>query len=620
MSYTKYSMYLLSCYIVAFCAHADDLSDAFNNVVNTVKNTGVSMGVGIAETFSGECLRSNCYYTFAIWNDSPGPIRAAREDVKKVMGVDFDGDIIESYVIAPFDHFGGAQGTPFYHSNLYFKVALQIDKNNENMYQNYSKIHGTPNKPFWQSLYRKNIAIPDPDSTHVYYYRVYSQQGVVKAEYLGLKTTSDQFSGVFYNNTTTPVHLKFLKNSVSYQVTLEPGTFSILNSDPNTSNSIRPTEKDKEQRFFTFLNNGKQFMQIPVTPIGICNLLPDPKKQGAFTVGDPMVYTYEVYQGHSGLAAGMQGLAIGHYTQMADPKDQTKIVVRDINPVQCSVWLQSADQAKQQLPAAQQAESNFFDFPGQVWLLYQTSDWSLQQKITPGSVTDFMLLRPKISEQQASVYVVALNTQDDTKAKQWISRFLQGTIGKDATKVVDQIQKFDASTVFTTIVANPAGTIDDSAQNGSGLTGMLLVADSFTPRGVGSGPFYYTIPPLIVRLDQLQEIFNSFFDGKKVGTAQDQVTLSQTLAQKIVSWIKIYSTQGAQVTNDVIALLTKYGADRLLSSTAKGQLTALGKKALDMILTGPVSIKNYPAIVQAGNNEYILSGGEKPTSWPAKST
>lgn len=611
---------------ISWCMYADELSDAFNGAVDGAKNSfsGVSNMVdGMAAAFTGECHGANCYYTFAVWNDSPGPILAAREDVKKVLGADFDGDVIEAYAIDPYKHFGGSPGVPFYHAHLYYKIALQIDKNNEHMYEQYGTTAPTSrSKPSWHSLYRKNIAIPDPDSSHVYYYRVYSQQGVVKAEYLGMKTTTDQFNGVFFNNSSfSGITLKFLKNKKTYQVTLEPGTFSTLSSDTEVEHSIRPDSK--EQRYFTFLRDNKQFMQLPIPVEGIANMMQDPKNPKKFIAGDPMVYTYEVYQGSSGPSVGLQGLSIGHYTQMIDPKSTTKAVVRDINPVECHVWLQSAAQALQAQKASKDTPS-FLDFPGQVWIIYQTHDSVIQQKITPGSVADFTLVRPQIAEQQAYLYVVALDTTDDAKAKQWLARFTKGTIGKDAHKLVAPIQKFDAATVLSTIMPSPYGTIDDTAQGGSGVVGKVLLVDAFSPRGVGFGPFYYTINPMLIQLDQLRDTFVAFLDGKKMGTESAKEAFYQQFDTKLIEMIQTYPSKPQAVINQIFSWLQQYGYDRLFENPqASGSarvLNSLGKKARDILISGPVSIQNYPAFAQAGSNEYVLSGGQKPTTWPATRT
>ena len=72
---------------------------------------------------------------------------------------------------------------------------------------------------------------------------------------------------------------------------------------------------------------------------------PDPNKAPTYVPADPMLYTYEVFQGSQGLDVSMQGLGIGNYTQTVG-KDSTKNVVRDINPLECHVWYQSSDQYK----------------------------------------------------------------------------------------------------------------------------------------------------------------------------------------------------------------------------------------------------------------------------------
>ena len=91
---------------------------------------------------------------------------------------------------------------------------------------------------------RKNIAYPDA-TIIFYHYRAYSDRTIPKVEYLGIKTTTPEFNGVFLNSATQAVSLQYMKNGVTYVVTLEPDTFSLLSSDSWVKNSIRPQRSAK---------------------------------------------------------------------------------------------------------------------------------------------------------------------------------------------------------------------------------------------------------------------------------------------------------------------------------------------------------------------------------------
>ena len=550
-----------------------------------------------------------------------------------MLGIDFDGDITESKEIPPYSHGGGIPKGPnsdgkFYHSGLYLKVALQFDQNNQNLYESYDVNTQVGNQNFkWSTNRRWNIAYPDPKN--VYSYRMYTERHIVKAEYLGIKTTTNEFNGVFVNTTNEDakgnvasqgqnVLLQFMKNNVNYQVTLEPGIFNILNSDANVPNSMRPKD-DTEKRSLTFLTMDKRILaQIPLTPEAICNMLPDPKKEGAFIPGDPMLYTYEIFQGTKGISVGMQGLAVGHYKQTLDVNNPTKNVVRDINPLECHVWYQSPQDTQKMLDP--KSTDVAFNPQEQVWISYVTKDSVVQKKINPGDVVDFTILRPQVSEKQALLFVVALQTNDDTKAQAFLKRLTDGIIGKDAITPKVQVSDFNASVVFTKIEANDKGVVDDT--QGSGITGAVLVMDMFSPRGLGYGPYYYMIPSPLLRMDQLSNALSSFLDPKKIGVTDKKSGddfQTKTLNPKIVTWITNYQKNKQGVKQEVTSYVQQYASSGFFEKDGK-TLSSFGKHALAMVLTGPVSIENYPLIRQAGTNEFILLAGEKPKEWPGAKT
>ena len=139
-----------------------------------------------------------------------------------------------------YDHIGGQANGTFWHMDLYFKFAVQWDVNNKFLYESYSASGKPPRETNWNALYRRNIAYPD--AKNVYHYRAYSERTIPKVEYLGIKTTTPEFNGVFLNSATQAVGLQCMKNGVSYTVTLEPDTFSLLSSDSWVKNSIRPAK------------------------------------------------------------------------------------------------------------------------------------------------------------------------------------------------------------------------------------------------------------------------------------------------------------------------------------------------------------------------------------------
>ena len=103
------------------------------------------------------------------------------------------------------------------------------------------------------------------------------------------------------------------------------------------------------------------------------------------------------------------------------------------------------------------------------------------------------------------------------KQKHFSKRLSDGVIGQGALEPFVTVPDFDASTVLKTITANPKGIIDDTKGSGSsGIQGLVLVVDYFSPRGLGYGPYYYTIQPALLRVDQVSGLFGSFLDTKKI--------------------------------------------------------------------------------------------------------
>jgi len=617
--FLKFSLIIIFCLqtiIINTDDGVDQLTNAFNGAWGSVKDYGENFGTGIAESFSGKCLKEDCNYTLIVWNDSPGTINVAIEDVKKLMGINVDGSVNHEVQVPPYENKGGVPKGIFWHMDLYFKVALQIDVNNLGLYESYSAAQKPSGLTNWNTIFRKNIAYPD--AKNIYYYRTYTDKSVPKAEYLGIKTTTNEFNGVFTNSAAQSVTLKFMKNNQNYEVTLESGTFSLLSSDSQTPHSIRPAKDATEKRFLTFLKDGTIFATLPLKAEAICNMQQNPAKPSEYIPSDPMLYTYEVFQGAQGLEVSMQGLALGHYPQTLGA-DAKKNVVRDINPMECHVWYQSPEQYKKKM---NEGDTDVpFEPYGQVWISYVTKDSLFQKKIKAGDVVDFSIIRPLVSEKKSSLFVVFVVTQDDSKAKAFIKRLTDGVIGQDALAPVVTVSNFNASTVLSSVQPNVRGIIDDTKGNGnSGVIGLVLLVDTFSPRGLGSGPYYYVIPPALLRIDQLSGLLATFLDSKKVSTDKSVLkAFADDLDKKIIAWIAAYQTNKAGVTQEITNFIQQFGADGFFETKGGSKtLNALGQHGLNMLLSGPVSFAHYPIIYQAGSNDFILLAGEKPKDWPTQ--
>lgn len=587
-------------------------------------------------------------YSFQVWNDAPSSIFAATQRLTGFQGVSFTGNIVNSLVIGP----NANSGDTFKDQKLYLSVWLCADSNLSDI-QHYAKsaeegakwgaiagavaglgvlspvttglgaalgglVGGTVTTEKLESykIYKQDIYPWTENDTNLYYYRAYTNKETVKGEYLGVKATTNDFTGQFYNNTSVSnITLTFVKDGKQYIATLEPQSFSLLESSTTKPNSIRPAAN--EQRAFTFSQGTTPIGYLPIASLGIANVTYNDTTKKYDPAG-PMLYTYEIFSGSKGLAVSMQGLSVGYFSQPTSGK------VRDINPVQCHVWNKSAAQVTKARASNQQADysSIAFDLPEQVWIAYKTKDSTIQQKIQAGAVFDFTFLRPQLSEQEAWLYIISLQTDDDQKAKQFLDRLTTGKIGQKAV-VTDVTQPLDKNNILTSMQANKNGIIvDTNGAGNSGLTGFVVLADKFLPTGVGIGPFYYYNDPSQLQIDQFANIIY-FADRYYVKNDAGALVLSndvmQELSIKIPQWIRDYQKDKEGVKTSVKNYIQQKGNNGIFQdpNASSRVLNAQGQRMFDSLISGPVSIEHYPIVRKAGTNYYVFGLGDKPADWPS---
>jgi len=609
--------------------HADKLDQSWDKVTN-MKNQ-VSSGAGkfwegTKQAFG--VISDDYIYNYRVWNDTPGVIYVAEQNITGVLGAKFKGNIIKKMALAPNSN----SGDSFYKRKLYVGVWLvgdtkKLDQWAKNLPQHNTwqeKVSGavtlgleslisglvTTDKLEAIEIFNKNITVlGKKNDPNIYYYRAYTNQGNVKGEYLGVKGVSNEFSGVFYNGTKAKgVAVNFEKDGKEYTASLEPESFSLLSSTSGVENSIRPPKG--KSRGFQFLVGGDSNTYLPIASEGIAVMVQNPKTK-KLELGPPMTYTYEVYTDKTGvIRVGIQGLAIGNYTQPASER------VRDINPIIGKIWFQSVSQAEALAKKAKDIpETQFFVPSDQVWMCYKTEDYALEQKLEPGKVFDFTLLRPQLKEKNATLYIASLRTDDDKKAKQFLDRLSSGKIGMPAISTdVDKSLNKDA--ILSEVKPNQNGYIKDDV---SGVSGYILLNDTFFPQGVGTGPFYYALEPGNLQIGQLLNTLylkESLYD--KPGSLKSDV--KEDLIKKIKTWITEYPQNEAKVTSEVKQYLLNNGNQMLLSTETQAQeLNDEGNIILDLFLNGAISIKNPPVMRQAGINYYVFGIGQKPKDWPGES-
>lgn len=642
------------------CADSQqDMDDALKKLEDGVWNGAGDMINGMGQSFG--IVPSEYVYSFIVWNDTPYPICVLREDVINFMGATFDGKIEDNNppLLLPFNN----TGDKFYNKHLLFTVWLLTDSLDKPFFNGWEKaiqilatinpvastldimidtkifkdflataigvvfgpvIHESLKK---YSIMNKMISLQEFKKEDYYYYRAYYDSSGMSSEYLGALQKTDDFVGIFFNNAEVFVILDFIKDDQQYSITMAPGSFSLLQSNTNKTNSIRPatllTSDKKPSRVFNFRQayNNNPIAKIPIAPEAIATVVCDntDPKHPKCTPGPSKTYTYEVFNDHGQYVVGMQGLSIGRFHQpIPADKNINTPVVRDINPCECHLWVQSAAQFNNAQSKDKQSSSVALDLPSeQIWVYYQTKDYTFKQKVAPGTVLDFTLVRPQIAEKQAWLYVVSLATNDDAKAQAFLSRLASGKIGVGATS--SQIQDFTISDNLSKILNNPLpnqnGIINDQA--GSGINGVVLLVDGFLPRGVGSGPYYYTIAPVLLMPDQLSMMATSY--TLSVASLPDP---QKVFVQQAPAWIATYQSNAANVKVQVTQFLQQYGMDFLFDNPkdpiANKKLNSKGSIILDLLLNGPLSFKNPPLLWQAGTNNYVFGLGAKPDDWPVK--
>lgn len=477
------------------------------------------------------------------------------------------------------------------------------------------------------------------------------------------------FAGTFYvSSARKDLFMTFYKDGVTYTVALESGSFNLLQStevkkatkteaqDENnpfgvdignetaptsqTVESIRPSEKNQFTEKFGFqfyqgdpAKNTTKIAYIPIASVGPAYVYdtrtpaqalkdattrPAEVKNGAAIqaeVGGPRPYTYELYDAQNKVMLACHSLRVGMAPLPGTPgKEQ----VRDINPVACHVWVQSADDVmKATLKEYTDAGKTFsyaqipYDLSEQKWIAYQTKDSTVVQKLT-GSLTEIKVIRPRISEKTARLYICSVATQDDNKAQQFMKRLASGAITLPAThQEVSDITKVDIAATLSKAQANTYGIIVDAKGTGAtGISGALLVTDLFTPSGLGSADrYYYVFPP---QLDV--SILAGMLPLEKRMSDADM----EAFSKQVVTWIDAYQKQGKDAAvQTVTRYLQQFGAKELFVDQGQGALTAQAKKMVENYVTGMVSLSHLPLIRQAGFAYPFL--GAVPEGWPKES-
>lgn len=624
------------------------LGDDIKNKAKSAWHGAKAMGKGFAQGFGIPLPEYK--YSYIVFNDAPTQVVVAEFQIVNFMGARFAGSVDKHTVLVPMTNTGRA----FYNRQLYFAVFICTTDDPNQIYKyaharkDWAKkgieafpvplsaaIGAFAGSEKTLTVLRKYKILEDvvypwkPHDHNIYFYRAYADKNKLKGEFLDIKSLTDKFSGQFYNSSKIDVMLQFTKDDETFKVLLEKDSFNLLSSS-DKPHSIRPPKGS--ERAFTFFGDlrghdfDKQFAYIPIPSEGIAYIADSKADSKALEKtpkgelpkpGVPMLYTYEVFEYEKELQVGLQGLAIGHHHQPLTGR------IRDINPVICQVWFKSADQviqAQQKALGGVQKEQDYssrpIDFLEEVLISYKSDDFSYQKKLVPGQVDSFTLIRPRLRETKANLFIISL---PPGLAEQTITGLLiklyEGDIGEKAlyTEVSNPL---DAQDIAKSLGTNLHGIVVDEKWN---IQFAIKLADTFYPQGVGQGPFYYIVEPDILRIDQFAN--SIYFDNSwytknpTTGALVLKPEVYKELYEKLPVWIKLYRSDKSKAADELKNYLKIHVNAQLFKKGTK-EFNDQGERHFEQLLEGPISLKNYPLLRKTGVNYYAYGLGRQPDDWP----
>lgn len=633
MAHSLFCIYVL---FASFDANCQDSQSSLSSQMSSALSGAASIPEQFAQGF-GYCP-SSYVYSMSAWNDLAEKIEAEIESVVSVQGAKFNSDSAASHSILPYQ---SSKKSDFFKVNVCHAIVKL-------------KTHGG-------EIFSRPFDIVKNDKT-TYYYHAFALQGVPEGEFLGPGlyggpyTQTSEFDGVFFNNTPYDVPLSFSKSAngktSTYTATLEVGSFNLLSSDKKEPFSIRP---QAGSRSFTFTMPNNTVTTIPLLPFGLAQSYYD--ASATATVNVALTATYELYGGSkNNLQVGIQGFNMGNHNQIGISAVKSQIPqtnvspIRDINPLDCSIWYQSPEQYQASQSTTGSTDSLPFSLAENLWAVYHTPDHKLFQQLPSGQATSFSLLRPTARQKNARLHVFSLpSAVDGTAAKGFLERTATDSrLLKDVLKVT----LANPATMSTQALAQAVAQALRSPTNGiivdkqTGITGVLLLTDTISAYGGGrqEDRFYVIPPPLISTNNLFASIVTSQLNLALFQTASGTPSAAAQAAQAefrtlIGPWLKTFM-QNYQLKNwstitpatvpqyrlpleqlvpDLTSYLKLKGAPTLVVNPQvpanQRQLSVQGLQALYLILLGPVSLKSPPLIRQAGTNAYLA--GTRPKNWPA---
>jgi hypothetical protein len=493
---------MIVCFFASAAISANSL-DTLKGIWTSVEKIPEMFGgffKGLGQSFGGS--PSGYVYSFDVYNDMNQPVYVAVNEIMSFMG----GDLPKPHgfsitVVEPFKHYQKMR------EGYYFELLIKSTDS-----------HYSSNMPYLMHddiLYRHE-AIQLTSAAHsqkIHYYRAFMGKVLkngqyvheAQAESLGydnknlkeaktdpgtIKLTETLSSLTIYNSTDQDYYIGFSNQS---------GTATLSKTSCASYNIL-------EKQSFGLLSTFGDLTTLTSGTIGVFDaktnalLLSYNMPEQVFV---NMPYTLEIYQDQvpvtsgsapAALSVAMQGLTPGNY-------DQPMGRVKDLTPVSCVFWYQSA---------AQQGQSGYIDLPGKLWVVSIDHASTVLTSAVAGQAVAWTLNRPNAG-QKTWIYFVYVATSNDKKAQQFIDGFMHQPWGakmiqKYQNQALQQMQ-FAQNVAAQGSVPAAESMLVQAAQGilslkggamidaASGVTGYLLGGDVFLSNGVGPGPMYYQLAP-----------------------------------------------------------------------------------------------------------------------------
>lgn len=652
-----YICFWLTAHCSLYSTDLGPLSSIYGGIKSIVGTVGSkSFWDGVGRSFGAS--PSGYIVNFEVCNDSHQTVNVGLKGIASFMG-------------AYFPSAKGVYNKQTLHSLMQNTgtTASKASYNDEEFY--FDLYMSTKSNPDDSPIYKQTFTqLGIKNDPKIYYYHAYTNRTLSKGEWkhgvgvemLGYKNpggqgeeagnvnvTSQLSNLVLYNTSQNDFNVTLTYNGKNYAVTVEKDSYNTLTV---------PTEKSSDGTATPKFSLRPNTITYNYTTSSSSSSSSGSKVVRLASEGfEGYTYIVESFQDSGeNVNIGIQGLTPGHYDQAVTSR------VRDITPCSASFWYESVAQA------GKDASSASVDLPGQVWVVYQGQDSSVKSKVEAGKAVSWDLVRPLIRQGDQKVMFLYVATSSDKDAEAFVDGFIGGTVGASVLKNYnDQLAKQFAQS--TSSVSGSNLSLDDSnSDKGSdketaaemqqnikaligdldvdagrmvdtttNVSGYLLGADVFSPKGVGAGNYYYTLSPSIIDLNSLTQLVLSYVDTSKLpgatatgspssaadkdaSTSEKTTTSSTTSAEATVeaevkTWLKDYVANPSTVKALVTAYLQKYGKSSIVD--ASGKLNQFGQYRVDAIVSGKVSLEFPPMKLSTVTNHYVFDFGKnKPTGMP----